>query len=734
MKSQRSKISEPLLNLSLVKSSDAIVRELALACKKVGIYGPLHPVAERALEKLFLAFMEIFKAKKLVTFNLDSGRLHVMSMRIRDSIFTDDVTRFFQALEVRAVCVSDNLDHKDLAAFVERLVKREKKTPHSSFIPDYLRSKHITSIEVNSELAYCLFEQNLNFRSDIDRDFTVRQVAMEQLSGDLIRLAEIYDADDNVLKSQSIDFNNVIIQYLLPEKVSSFNAAAIVSQVDKYFAKQDAAGDKERLTVKQQKQLGRLLSLHPERSSIINSLHFNHGGQVAALIRESVLPSVESFPDDTIYAMADYETQFFTLKEADAPAFADFFQRNYRTGRRGQTIEIVDYLVKQLSMPEWHLRQKALLFINECLRNVDPLTDKFVLENLIVRLSQIVEANAENFEHAELISTVLELCCRGQRFQIMIELIDSMAKRRTTVEGVAVFDSMAIKTALMKLNRPELLNYLIDELAVSNANSAKIIQRILIAVGSEEVAQSLVKIISHPSRQLRQIVLKTLTELGRPALTICAGVLVNNQNFERPEDRSELLDYKWYVIRNAIYVLGALKSPSALESLRNRMNDPDIRVRREIITALEKIGGEEACDLLLLMAEDHALEIRELALNKLSQIGTPDSVPLVIDLMQRVPQLCVKCVQTIGQLGGEPSNTFLQLLLQDEHKADDLTRDCIPKEEFKAAIVRALARFGDPQSLDSIKKYNKGLTNTQKLMIKNTPLDSALNEVLNPKK
>ncbi|MGH8014987.1 MAG: hypothetical protein ACREBV_02225, partial [Candidatus Zixiibacteriota bacterium] len=132
-----------------------------------------------------------------------------------------------------------------------------------------------------------------------------------------------------------------------------------------------------------------------------------------------------------------------------------------------------------------------------------------------------------------------------------------------------VFDSLAIKTALMKLNRAEILNYLIDELAIGNPNSAKTIQRLLTAVGTEEVAQSLVKIISHPSRQLRQLVLKTLTELGRPALTVCADVLNNKHNFERPHDRSELIDYKWYVVRNAIYVLGAIKDTAAIESLRH---------------------------------------------------------------------------------------------------------------------------------------------------------------------
>lgn len=733
MKLQRS-INESLLNQSLIKSSDALVRELAMAAKKVAIYGTLHPVAERALERLFAEFKETFKAKRFVNFNLESGRLHVMSIRQRETVFTEDVLRFLQSLEIRAVAFSDKMNHTDLATFVERLVKREKKEPHSQLVPEFLKGKNISTIDVNTERAHKFFEKNLKYRGDIDRDFTIRQVAFEELGGDLLRLSEIYDADSKTLESNAIDFNNEIVQYLIPEKMASFRSESIVTQLSRVFDDANKSGANSGLTGKPQKQLGRLLSLHPERSAIISALHVNYGGQIAALIRESVMPSVDEFTTDSFTEISDLDSLFFAIKDNDASSFAELFLRYYRTGRRGQAIEIADYLVKQLSNTQWHVRQKALHFLNECLKSIDPYSDKFILETLVVRLTQIIDSKSETLEHAELISAILEQGCRGRRFSIIVELVDSLARRKTVRDNVTVFDSLAIKSALMKLNRLEILNYLIDELALGNPATSKIIQRIFSAVGTEEVAQSLTKIISHPSRQLRQHVLKTLTELGRPALTVCSAILNNKLNFDRPDDRSDLPDYKWYLVRNAIYVLGSLKDSHAIESLRRRMNDRDIRVRREIILALEKIGGEEACDLFLLMAEDPSNDIRELALTKLGVIGKPESVPLVIDLLQRAPQMSVKCIHTIGQLGGELARTLLALLLQDEHKADDLTDGRVSKEDFKAAVVRALARLGDADSMESIHQYNKSLTGTQKILIKNTALDLALSEVIKPRK
>ncbi len=733
VKLQRS-ISENLLNQSLIRASDAILRELAMACKKVSIYNSLHPVSERSLQRLHRAFDDAFEFKKYVIFNIESGRLHVMHVRQRETVFAEEVARYLQTLELRAVCFHDTINLGDLSTIVERLVKREKVAPPSNFVPEYLKKKNIAAIEANSELAHRLFEKNVKYRGDIDRDFTVRQVASEQLGGDLLRLCELYDNNDQALADASIDFNNEIIQFLIPEKVSSLKADDMAEQLGKIITGHASFGSDQPHSEKKQKQLGRLLSLHPERSAIVNSLHILHGGAAATLIRESILPSAGDFDNSAFAELADYESKFLTLKDSDSGAFAEIFLRFYKTGRRGQSIEIVDYLIKQLSVSDWHHRQKALNFLTVCLKGIDIVTDKFILENVVVRLSEIIKNNAENIEHSDLISFVLEQGCHSRRFPIIAELIDSLARRRTESNGVMVFDSIAVKSALLKLNRAEILIYLIDELAKGNLESSKVIQRILLTIGTEEVAQALIKIISHPSRQLRQQVLKILADMGLPALTVCASVLNNKANFERPSDRSELPDYKWYLIRNALYVIGAVKNPAAVEQLRYRINDPDIRVRREIIMALEKIGGEDACDIFLLMAEDISAEIRDLALTKFGIIGNPESVPLIIDLIKRSPQLGLKGIQTIGQLGGETGRTFLTQMLTDEQMASDLIQGRISKGDFKVALIRALARLGDSHSIETIRQFRKSLSNTQRILLGSSTLDIVISEVLKTKK
>ena len=154
---------------------------------------------------------------------------------------------------------------------------------------------------------------------------------------------------------------------------------------------------------------------------------------------------------------------------------------------------------------------------------------------------------------------------------------------------------------------------MIDEMIRSDHETACCLRRILIAIGSEEVAVALSHIISHPLRQVRQHALRVLGELGKASQAVFARILADESMFEREDGRHELADNKWYVVRNSIFVLGTLKDTGGVLALRRRLNDSDVRVRREIVTALEKIGGEDACDLLLLMAADSVREIRERA-------------------------------------------------------------------------------------------------------------------------
>jgi HEAT repeat protein len=306
----------------------------------------------------------------------------------------------------------------------------------------------------------------------------------------------------------------------------------------------------------------------------------------------------------------------------------------------------------------------------------------------------------------------------------------ALAGRRRLQDGVTTYDSMTIKKAFENINQPEVISALVDELIKARAEDVAYVKSILIGIGSEEIAMALSHIISHPLRHVRQLSLKILAELGKNSLKVFSDMLVDDTWFERDKERHELPDARWYVIRNAIFVLGSLRDQGGIMALRLRINDQDIRIRREIISSLEKIGGEDSIDLLIVMAEDRDREIREAALGALGMVGTPEYAPLVIDLTKKNPTDSIRAVAALGKIGGTEARTFLGGLLEDEESLNNVAAGKVSREDLRAAIVRALGNIGDAESISKIRAFQGSLSAAQKLLMRGSTVQKAIAEVL----
>ncbi len=317
-----------------------------------------------------------------------------------------------------------------------------------------------------------------------------------------------------------------------------------------------------------------------------------------------------------------------------------------------------------------------------------------------------------------------------KRYDLLIQLAHAIHAAHQTVDEVTIYESVAIKKILERINRPEVVAMMIDELMHGDKKTANYIQDIFIATGGEEIATGMSNIISHPDRYIRQMALKVLSGLGKASLKVCSQILVDDSMFERDGGRHELPDAKWYIIRNAIFVLGKLQDPEGVMPLRLRISDKDVRVRREIIAALEKIGGEDACDMLILMTDDPVKEIRESAMIAVGLIGTPDTAPLVMDVISRNPHILLRGISTLGKLGGEVAREYLGYILDNRNEFERLAGDVVPKDELRLAIIKALGAIGDKPAIEKIKAFKDNLSTTQKLFFKHSAINKTVNEIL----
>jgi len=730
------KINESALNVNLNNLAHNIIRELSMACRKISIYGPNHPVTEKAAAKPYADFTTLFSYKKKVNINIEQGRLFTLNIRLKDSPFTEEIIRYMQIKEISAIVFDCSLLISDFYKFMDWFVIRQNTSELSVPLNDQIREKNIKGIELNSQTAFDIFENSRHYRGDVDGDYTVKALAAHQIGDKVNTLIDIFENKNESLEEKGIDFNSEVLFYLLPEIVASmhedvFKMALATAANEINNAENDKQENQGLIT--HFKSLWKIIDYHPESDSITAEAEvaFKDLKMMAEIVQELGDPvkAIKIESKDTI------DKAFASCLEADDSSydpdlFVNAFLRLMKTGQPKKAIEVVGDLLKLFGSAENMHRHRSLDLAITLLDKLNYENDAEVLENLQLRVIEVLKSKQESFEYSEFIWKLMEKHFIDRRYSQMSRLAMAIGKRRSIVNGVTVYDSVVIKKIIENLSRQDFVEAMIRDMIDGDHLTTDYIKEVLMNTGGEEAALELSKIISHPERFIRQLSLKILAKLGKDTLNVFSDIIVDDIMFERDEGRRELSDEKWYVIRNSIYILGQIKDQDGIAPLRLRINDPDIRVRKEIVSALEKIGGEDACDLLSLMAEDHDLEICEQAIITLGLIGSRDLTPLLINLIENNTGIIVSGMIALGKMGGDDAKEYLSKVLNQEEYLTELTNGKVAKQDVRLAAVNALGEIGDEIAMDKLKEFHQNLSTKDKLMLNISPINKAVKEIL----
>jgi HEAT repeat protein len=511
-----------------------------------------------------------------------------------------------------------------------------------------------------------------------------------------------------------------LVQYILPERIASLSADTITAELSQLATENPA----------ELPSIFQLIASHPKRDRIVNSLGENvreHiGEQGPSDSRVNDIRSESKLRIDSIV-----QDLFGTSPENyRSDQFCDAFRRLLKTGQRQSATETVSHLMDLLAAANHQYRQQALDLLTSSIRTVNLDIDAEVVESAVEKVVGILQSREETYEYSEFIWRLFSKCLHESRFDLLEKITSALSKRRSIEGDVTSYDSMAVKKAFEQINDREVIDSLITELISARQEEATCLRNVLINIGSQEVALGLSEIISHPLRAIRQQTLKILAELGKASLHVFSNIIVDDSWFEREADRHELPDSKWYVIRNSVFVLGNLRDTDGVTALRLRINDTDVRVRREIISTLEKIGGEEASDMLIVMADDPEKEIREAAVIAAGMVGSPESAPLLIDVARRHADLSPRVAIALGKTGGPEAFEFLVRLLEDDDELAVLASGKVTKEELRVAAVKALGYIGDKDVISRLKVFQESQSATQKIFSRHSAVNKAITDIL----
>lgn len=136
---------------------------------------------------------------------------------------------------------------------------------------------------------------------------------------------------------------------------------------------------------------------------------------------------------------------------------------------------------------------------------------------------------------------------------------------------------------------------------------------------------------------------------------------------------ARLSDERWYVVRNAVSLLGTTGDPAALPEIAGAARHPSPAVRQEVPAALAAAGGVAAVPDLLGLALGPDEEVRRPAVSALGSLVGPEPAEALGQVALRSGERALR-LQALDELAGRPEGREVLRRLRSGSKGERLPR------------------------------------------------------------
>lgn len=210
------------------------------------------------------------------------------------------------------------------------------------------------------------------------------------------------------------------------------------------------------------------------------------------------------------------------------------------------------------------------------------------------------------------------------------------------------------------------------------------VSAVLVALGEEAIPAILEALANEENMSVRKRLMEVVLSYGQRAL---------------PYLRSRLDDPRWYVVRNAVFLLRRLGDAASLPTLKERLAGAKPQVVAEILKSLVALEDPRWLDILLRELRSDDEERRLAVLGVAARIRHPHVVQGVVEELRRQSgkklrdPFTLELIRALGRLGGPQA---VEALVRIVNLRRWLVGPHLSVLRREAAL--ALARIDDPQA------------------------------------
>jgi len=161
-------------------------------------------------------------------------------------------------------------------------------------------------------------------------------------------------------------------------------------------------------------------------------------------------------------------------------------------------------------------------------------------------------------------------------------------------------------------------------------------------------------------------------------------------------------DNRWYVVRNAIDLLGEMRAAEAENALLDVVTHREERVRRSAATALARLGTLRSIQAVEKMATDPVPEVRVHAMQGLGTVKSPRAVSVLARALDHEPDQEVQAV-ILAALGRQATDEAVARLTKAAEPDGRLFKR--KPTALRIAAVQALVEANTPAALVALRRF-----------------------------
>jgi HEAT repeat protein len=718
-----------------------ILKEMNAAVRKLGMYPPNHPANSQTTEMAFSAFQEVFDNTDQITFTQMGDAVVINGHSMEDGALPKRLRKEFQNRTIQSLTFTNTLTPEEFARFLTFLAVPVYEQSSRESLPEFLRKNQMDSIKINQLKYELVSEDEVVVKTEVmeEADLKAQLSKVIKQSPDLVKdiLLNRTVKPESSIEGWGTEVNLNELMGQIQQQVKNFTDDEVLSLLTSGLeetVKKSESPDKKSVVNEEVSLVHKLLQdiernkLLPEVKKILSQYRFVEQEYLDFIFDEKWLKT-QSVLDELMEMMNKLGTG-----EVDFDRFMFLIHRVIHSEEEKIRSYAIDKLLPHLDSKNDTTRRLSVLALKEILSYLisGKMEDEFVYlkDRICDRIKDQPLSGHVCKDLTGLVKIIFFEMIKRNEFKEAKEILNECSAKLSQ-EVSDPQEAKEIGLAFLKeVSDDSTLLHLTSQLKEGESlKNTKVIEEILESLDKDKVAGKLLEIFTQEDRAARISSLKVLSRLGQSAISALSRLLSDKNAFVRKEASPLLIDEHWYKVRNAIYVLGNIPESSSVEVLVRLNSDPDLRVRLEVIKALEKIGKEESVNALLTFLKDRDEEVRKNAISSLGALSDSGCLNPLMDHFRQNPEDRTLTLTTIDKLGGEQIIEFLLGLLSEEDSGIGHVSKK-QKEEIQSTALNILGKIGPPSIAKEIEKFMKNRKKGIRALLTKDPLRETASRML----